>query len=47
MGLGRVRRRSYKLQEVEEMRKSFLEEEEEEEEEEEDGSMLVLSLTLC
>ena len=34
MGLGRVRRRSYKLQEVEEMRKSFLEEEEEE-----DGSM--------
>ena len=46
MGLGRVRRRSYKLQEVEEMRKSFLEEEEEEEEEE-DGSMLVLSLTLC
>ena len=45
MGLGRVRRRSYKLQEVEEMRKSFLEEEEEEEEE--DGSMLVLSFTLC
>ena len=44
MGLGRVRRRSYKLQEVEEMRKSFLEEEEEEEE---DGSMLVLSFTLC
>ena len=29
MGLGRVRRRSYKVQEAEEMRKSFLEEEEE------------------